>query len=227
VYCHGTAGTKQEIPFPDIADRLGVRLLMVDRPGYGRSAPIADMSLLDFGRLVLGGLDEREVGRFSLLGWSGGGPHVLGCAAVAPQRVRVVGLLSSWAPMNPPHPGLPVGVRFAMRAAAILPRSVMRMMFKLGRRSSVGMVDDVRRVTRPWQFDVDRIASSVPVLAWHAEADRQVPLAPWRDVDGIELTVVPGASHEVSSELWEVALQAVAFYDSPPAPEPKETSRQR
>jgi pimeloyl-ACP methyl ester carboxylesterase len=216
VYFHGTTKEREPFPFSDVAERLGIRLLMADRPGYGGSAPNSHASLSDVGRMVLGDLDDEGVDRFSVLGWSGGGPHALGCAAVAQSRVRAVGLIASWAPMNPPDRGLPVGVRFAMEAAARLPRPAIRSMFLLGRHSSAGMVDDVRRVARPWGFGVERVASAVRVVAWHAEGDRQVPLAPWRALDGIELTVVSGDSHDVSSDLWEVALRRVAI-DEPQA----------
>lgn len=217
VYFHGTQKAKQDMPFPDIAERLGIRMLMVDRPGYGGSAPMPGTSLLDIGRMVLGDLVEvHDVDRFSVLGWSGGGPHALACAAVARERVRAVGLLASWAPMNPPHRGLPLGVRVAMRSATVLPRSALRVMFVFGRQSSAGMVDDTRRVARPWGFDVDGVASAVPVLVWHSAGDREVPVAPWRDVKGVELTVVPGDSHDPSPEVWADALRRVVNDDPSP-----------
>jgi pimeloyl-ACP methyl ester carboxylesterase len=222
VYFHGTGLGTQDIPFPDIALALGVHVVMFDRPGYGSSTPRPDASLLDIAQLVLDELDRLGVDRFSVLGWSGGGPHALACAALMSGRIRAVGLLSSWATMSPPDPSLPAGVRLAMRAAPILPRSALRLMFSAGtwfgvaprpigarRTSNVGWVDDVRRVARPWGFDVARVTSSVRVLAWHAEGDRQVPITPWKDVPGAELTVLPGAAHDVASEVWEIALRRV------------------
>jgi pimeloyl-ACP methyl ester carboxylesterase len=211
VYFHGTQKASQSIPFPDVAGRLGVRMLMVDRPGYGGSAPIPGATLLDIGGMVLADLvDVHGVDRFSVLGWSGGGPHALGCAAVPGTRVRAVGLLASWAPMDPPHRGLPRSVRVGMRCGAVLPRSALRAMFALGRQSSEGMVDDTRRVAKPWGFDIDRVAAAVPVFAWHCQGDRQVPVAPWREFDGIDLSVLPCDSHDVSSALWETAVRRVA-----------------
>ena len=97
-----------------------------------------------------------------------------------------------------------------MRAAAVLPRSAIRLMFLLGLQTNAGMVDDVRRVARPWEFDIEQVALSVRVRAWHADGDRQVPSAPWRDVKGIELTIVPGDFHEFPVELWETALRRTA-----------------
>jgi pimeloyl-ACP methyl ester carboxylesterase len=76
----------------------GVRLLGVDRPGYGRSDPNPQMTALgvaeDLGVLCAAvGLD-----RFAVLGISVGAPFALACAVRWPQRVGSL-LLSS--PMGP------------------------------------------------------------------------------------------------------------------------------
>jgi pimeloyl-ACP methyl ester carboxylesterase len=209
VYFHGTANGKQEIPFPEAAERLGIRLLMADRPGYGISTAAPDASLLDVARTILRDLDGLGAEQFSVLGFSGGGPYALACAAAAPARVHAVGLLSSWAPMTPPHRGLPLGVRVAMRAASALPRPALRLMFLLGMQTTVGMVDDVRRVSHPWTFEITTVSSTVRVLAWHAEGDPQVPAAPWHDIAGVGLTITSGDAHETPPDVWESALRSV------------------
>jgi len=215
VYFHGTPKTEEPFAYTEVADEVGVRVLMVDRPGYGSSPPRAGASFTDVARMVLDDLAGMGVREFAVLGWSGGGPHALACAADSPSRVRSVGLFGSWAPMDPPDRGLPLGVRFAMRVAANLPRPAVQLML-LGR--SAGMADDVRRVARPWGFDVERVAASVRVVAWHAEHDPQVPVAPWRAVKGIELNVLPGDAHDVSRDLWKVALRSVAGDGAPGSP---------
>lgn len=208
VYFHGTPKAVEPFSHADVADEVGARVLMVDRPGYGNSPSRPGASFSDVARMVLDDLTGMGLDQCSLLGWSGGGPHALACAAEAPSRVRAVGLFGSWAPMHPPDRGLPLGVRFAMRVAASLARPAVQLML-LGRHGRAGMVDDVRRVARPWGFDVERVASSVRVVAWHAEGDRQVPMAPWREINGVELNVLPGDSHDVSPERWEIALRAL------------------
>lgn len=213
VYFHGTAKERDDLPYPELADELGIWWLMAERPGYQRSAPRPGASMADIGRMVLDGLDELGVGRFSALGYSGGGPHALAGAAVAPTRVRAVGLFGSWAPMNPPDPGLSRSVRFGMRVGATLPRAAVRLMLVADRRGSDGMTDDICRVARPWGFDVEQVASSVRVVVWHADRDPQVPVAPWRRIDGIELHVVAGDWHEPPRELWEIALRDLVTDD--------------
>jgi hypothetical protein len=97
-----------------------------------------------------------------------------------------------------------------MRVAASLPRAAVTIMLLAGRMGSAGMVDDLRRVARPWEFDVAGIASSVRVVAWHVRGDPQVPIAPWRAFEGVELHAVDGDSHELSREMWETALRDLA-----------------
>ena len=82
-------------------------------------------------------------------------------------------------------------------------------MFFAGMQRSVGMVDDVRRVAQPWPFDLEQIVASIPVFVWHAGGDRQVPVAPWCNVDGVHFTVLPGAAHEISQAAWGDALRSV------------------
>jgi pimeloyl-ACP methyl ester carboxylesterase len=207
VFFHGTAKDHDGLLHPDLADELGIRWLMAERPGYRQTAAAPGASLSEIARMVVGDLDELGVGRFAVLGYSGGGPHALACPVVAPERVRMVGLFSSWAPMNPPDPGLSLQVRFGMRVAAALPRAVTKLMLIAERRGTDGMVDDVCRVARPWGFDVEDVAKSVRVVVWHADADPQVPVAPWRAFEGVELHVVPCDSHELPRETWEVALR--------------------
>jgi pimeloyl-ACP methyl ester carboxylesterase len=210
VFFHGTAKERDDLPFPDVADELGVRLLMVERPGYQRSAPRRGATFANLSRLIAEDLDELGIERFAALGFSGGGPHALACAEAMPSRVRAVGLLSSWSPMDPPDPELSWMVRFGMRVAATCPRSVVKLMLIGERRGSDGMVDDVCRVGRPWGFDVDQVASSVPVVAWHPESDPHVPIAPWRAFGNVQLNVVSGDSHEITRDRWATALGALA-----------------
>jgi pimeloyl-ACP methyl ester carboxylesterase len=72
-----------------------VRLVTVDRPGYGRSAPS------DNGRLAAdaGGLaDHLGLGRFAVVGWSGGGQFALAVTAGLQDWVSAVALLGTPAP---------------------------------------------------------------------------------------------------------------------------------
>lgn len=81
-----------------------LRLITYSRPGYGASTPrpwpyprIAD-DLADSVRI----LDELGVDDFVTLGWSGGGPRALACAALLPRRCRAAATLAGVGPADAP-----------------------------------------------------------------------------------------------------------------------------
>lgn len=76
----------------------GVRLLAVDRPGYGRSSPWPTRTLRDAGAFVAAVLDDAGVSRAGVVGFSGGGPHALAVAATHEERVRGVDVVSGAVP---------------------------------------------------------------------------------------------------------------------------------
>lgn len=100
---HGAPGSRlQRHPDGSIAQRLGVRLITVDRPGYGLSDPKPNRRLLDWPDDVAALADHLGLERFAVAGISGGGPHALACAHRLPQRVTRLGLISSPAPYEVP-----------------------------------------------------------------------------------------------------------------------------
>ena len=209
VYFHGTPAAKGRIPYPDVVARAGVPVLCAQRPGYGDMPAQRELTLLDVARMVCADLAALGIDRFSVLGWSGGGPHALACAAYASARVDAVGLIASWAPMQPPDAGLPVNVRLAMRAARFVPRAALRGMLLTTGSTAEGLTDDVRRVARPWGFGVEDVARVTRVIAWHSQQDREVPINPWRSLKNVELREVPGGAHECSADTWAEALTVV------------------
>lgn len=72
---------------PTIYARHGLRRLTFDRPGYGDSTRLAGRSVADIVPDVVAIADALGVGQFAAYGGSGGGPHVLACAALLPERV--------------------------------------------------------------------------------------------------------------------------------------------
>jgi pimeloyl-ACP methyl ester carboxylesterase len=85
------------------AERAGLRLLTYSRPGYGASPPRpagAAPTLADDVTDSVAVLDALGVGDFVTLGWSGGGPRALACAALLPDRCRAAGSLAGVAPSD-------------------------------------------------------------------------------------------------------------------------------
>jgi pimeloyl-ACP methyl ester carboxylesterase len=102
VWHHGTPGTgTPPAPLFDLATSLGVRWLGHDRPGYGGSDPQPDRDIAAVAADVAAVADAAGVDSFGLLGHSGGGPHLLACAALLPDRVRAAVCMSGAAPYGP------------------------------------------------------------------------------------------------------------------------------
>jgi pimeloyl-ACP methyl ester carboxylesterase len=91
IWCHGGPGSRVE-PSQVAAEAgaAGFRLIGVDRPGYGLSAPRPDRSIADWVPDGLAVLDAADVERCIAVGVSTGGAYALALAAAAPERVSGV-----------------------------------------------------------------------------------------------------------------------------------------
>ncbi|MEV4799525.1 alpha/beta hydrolase [Nonomuraea sp. NPDC049421] len=96
---HGTPnlGAPPE-PLFAAADRLGVRWVAFDRPGYGGSDVAPGRTVASVAGDAAAVADALGIGRFAVAGYSGGGSYALGCAAVLGERVRAVLSLGGIAP---------------------------------------------------------------------------------------------------------------------------------
>jgi pimeloyl-ACP methyl ester carboxylesterase len=93
-------GTPQSGRLPPPANRSAARFVSYDRPGYGTSDPQPGRDVAAVTGDVEAIADALGIGRFSVLGASGGGPHALACAAALGDRVSTVGCLASLAPFD-------------------------------------------------------------------------------------------------------------------------------
>lgn len=124
LWFHGTPGSRRQVPFAarDHAAAHGLRLIAVERPGVGASTPHLYVQLLDFAHDIRVLADRLELSRFGLVGLSGGGPYVLACAWLMPDRVLGAAVFGGVAPTHgsqAPPGGL---VYPAVRAEAWLSR---------------------------------------------------------------------------------------------------------
>jgi len=96
---HGCPGRSYEFAVYDqTASESGVRLIAVDRPGYGYSTYQPRRKLSDFPGDVAQLADHLGVETFSVIGHSQGGPHALVCARFLPERVLGCAVVSGVAP---------------------------------------------------------------------------------------------------------------------------------
>ncbi|GIH95155.1 alpha/beta fold hydrolase [Planobispora siamensis] len=96
---HGTPniGSPPRPLFP-AAERLGIRWVSYDRPGYGGSTPLPGRDVASAAACVCAVADALGIGRFAVMGHSGGAPHALACGALLPGRVLGVVSVAGLAP---------------------------------------------------------------------------------------------------------------------------------
>jgi pimeloyl-ACP methyl ester carboxylesterase len=100
VLVHNGTPNSRHLYGPVAADAAarGLRLIGYDRPGYGGSTAQPGRTVADCAadvRAICAGLG---IGRLAMWGISGGGPHVLACAALLPDLVAAAASLASLAP---------------------------------------------------------------------------------------------------------------------------------
>ena len=101
VFHHGTPGAA--VPYPRVARAAaerGLALVGVSRPGYGASTARPNRTVGDVAEDIAGVLDDLGCQQFITLGWSGGGPHALACAARLHQRCRAAAVGAGVAPFD-------------------------------------------------------------------------------------------------------------------------------
>jgi len=96
---HGCPGRSYEFAVHDhTAHAAGVRLICVDRPGYGYSTYQPRRKMSDFPSDIAQLADHLGLDSFYVVGHSQGGPHALVCARFLPERVLACAVVASVAP---------------------------------------------------------------------------------------------------------------------------------
>jgi pimeloyl-ACP methyl ester carboxylesterase len=85
-------------PLANAASKAGLRLVTYSRPGYAGSTPMPGRSVADAAGDVTAVLDGLDADEFVALGWSGGGPHALACAALLTNRCAAAATIAGVAP---------------------------------------------------------------------------------------------------------------------------------
>jgi len=241
VYLHGCPDCRlTRHPDDGLAATVGVRLIAVDRPGYGGSDAPRDWTRRSMAGDVVALLEHLGIDRCAVLGWSSGGQIALASAAVAPERVAAVGLVASTAPT--PFDGdagavaqdmlpfvAPEGldaelalehIREAKSDAylrdldsipALAGRLALAMQAAIANGSS-GAEFDLRNLMTPWDVDLGTIG--MPVSLWYGALDDVVaPAVGQALADALpnsRLEIVEGASHLLLLTQWTTLLDSLA-----------------
>ena len=85
-------------PLFEVARSLDIRWIGYDRPGYGGSGAHRGATVASAAADASWVADHLGIGRFAVIGHSGGGPRALACAALLPDLVIAAVSISSPAP---------------------------------------------------------------------------------------------------------------------------------
>ena len=94
-FFHGTPRSRRWCPDETATASSNVRLVTVDRPGIGGSDVLPRRTFGAWPSDVVELADALRVEKFSVVGWSGGGPYAAACAARIPARLTGVGIACS------------------------------------------------------------------------------------------------------------------------------------
>jgi pimeloyl-ACP methyl ester carboxylesterase len=107
----GTPGSRfARYPKPELWERLGVRVIMADRPGFGASTRLPGRGLVAVADDLVELLDHLNLDRVPVIGISGGGPHVLALGARHPERISAATVAAGTAPLIEAEIPLLIGI---------------------------------------------------------------------------------------------------------------------
>jgi len=97
------------------AARLGVRLVVPDRPGIGNSTFQPNRTLLDWPKDVLALADHLKIQTFYVIGFGGGGPYTLACVkGVMKERLAGAAVVSGFYSTSLGTAGVPTDTRLML-----------------------------------------------------------------------------------------------------------------
>jgi pimeloyl-ACP methyl ester carboxylesterase len=103
LYCHGGLSAPVDVAFADDAAReRGVRIVAPARPGIGSSDRCRHRTVADWASDVSTVVATLGIERFSVLGWSAGGPFALAVAAGLAPLVVHTATVGGMAPLRSP-----------------------------------------------------------------------------------------------------------------------------
>lgn len=96
LYFHGFPNCRLEAGMiHSKAERIGVRIISIDRPGIGLSDFHQKRQIIDWPNDIIELADQLVIEKFSVLGVSAGAPYALACASKCSTRITTVGIVSA------------------------------------------------------------------------------------------------------------------------------------
>jgi pimeloyl-ACP methyl ester carboxylesterase len=220
IWHHGSPATGALLqPLVRAAGERGIRLVSFGRASYGGSTPLPGRSIAS----VVADVAQLGIERFAVMGYSGGGPHALACAALLPERVVGAATFGCPAPLTDEFDWFDgMADEGSLRAAVAGTRAeydgdfveesfidrdyaALRGTWSALNRDvqaaleagGDGIIADDNALVAPWGFSLADIAA--PTLLLHGALDRVVPVSHGRYLDrqiiGSTLAVTPDDGH--------------------------------
>jgi pimeloyl-ACP methyl ester carboxylesterase len=199
----GTPGSRFfRYPHPELWEEFGVRVLMADRPGYGGSSRLPGRGLGEVADDLVELLDHHAIERIRVVGYSGGGPHVLALCARHGHRVQAASVVVGAAPIEERDAPLLVGVN----------AEAYRRMSTGGWKSLYDLLAEQRAALLE-----DPLAGFRAAMSGAPESDRAVMAEPaWQETmtASIREALRPGAEGWTDESMavfrdWDLALETV------------------
>lgn len=198
-YFHGFPGSRLEAT---LLPPSGIRLIGVDRPGYGLSTPRPRRKLADWPKDIAALADHLGLERFGVVGVSGGAPYASSVAHGLPDRVNALALVCGLGP--PDAPGMMFGRTGSVGSALRYPGARV-FMAALGRR--IMLSDRALHRMRAWRMRrrprpaADMELRNGPMM--------QFMVASWRE--GLRRSSLGmAADARIYGEPWHFALKDIA-----------------
>jgi len=158
LFMHGCPGSRLQTFGLDVVERIGARVIAVDRPGIGRSSPQPGWTLTSWAPSVARLLDELDYDEVSICGHGAGGAAALAVAGAMPDRVHRVAIVSGGDPPDDPDAlaALEEPDRETMRFVAADPAGAEASFAALAQGIAADPTTAVRLISSHWS-DVDQL----------------------------------------------------------------------
>ncbi|GAB3279315.1 alpha/beta fold hydrolase [Kineosporia babensis] len=230
----GSAGISPE--WGKLAAEASLCLIVVARPGYGRSTPLVMKSIGEWAALLSPLADSLELTKFSALGISAGAPYCYALAAGLPDRLERVAVLAGLGKVNEAETRelYPEESQRAFEMFAEQPEADVRRYWFESMAVGLATMPEDHPFRRPltdscangaagpgreavlqqreWDFELETLTT--PVTLWHSRLDDQVPYSTAEiiaaRIPGAVLNEQPEPGHIPSEPMVRAALAHLA-----------------
>ncbi len=206
LYCHGFPSSRREaLLLEPAASRSGVRLIAVDRPGYGESDFDPCRTIPAWADDCRQLLDHLRIRRAALIGVSGGGPFALACAARIPDRLSACALVGALGPIY---------LREVLAAMAWPARSALRLVRRLPRASRIVYGRHSAPILARWPAVIEWVRdAAAPAVDRDLLSQPRIRAMMNRNIRDALGGGGLGASQDIQlyTQPWGFPLEAIAF----------------